>query len=74
MEGLDVLSQLQRIYEVILGVSLDKRNFRKKVARMKYLVPLDEKQKGVAHKPARLYVFDREQYEANRKDLLDFAI
>lgn len=68
------LSQLQRIYEVILGVSLDKRNFRKKVARMKYLVPLDEKQKGVAHKPARLYVFDREQYEANKKDLLDFAI
>ena len=41
---------------------------------MKYLVPLDEKQKGVAHKPARLYVFDREQYEANKKDLLDFTI
>jgi hypothetical protein len=68
------LSQLQRLYEVILGVALDKRNFRKKVARMKYLVPLEEKQTGVAHKPARLYVFDREMYEANRKELLDFAI
>ncbi len=68
------LSQLQRLYEVILGVALDKRNFRKKVARMKYLVPLEEKQMGVAHKPARLYVFDRDLYEKNRKELLDFAI
>jgi 8-oxo-dGTP diphosphatase len=68
------LSQLQRLYEVILGVGLDKRNFRKKVARMKYLVPLEEKQTGVAHKPARLYCFDRELYEANRKELMDFAI
>jgi hypothetical protein len=68
------LSQLQRLYEVILGVEFDKRNFRKKVARMKYLIPLEEKQSGVAHKPARLYVFDRQVYENSRKDLLDFAI
>ncbi|ASB50103.1 NUDIX hydrolase [Alkalitalea saponilacus] len=68
------LSQLQRLYEVVLGISLDKRNFRKKVSRMKYLVALDEKQKGVAHKPARLYVFDREIYENTRKELFDFAI
>ena len=68
------LSQLQLLYEVILGMPLDKRNFRKKVARMKYLIPLEEKQKGVAHKPARLYFFDRELYEATRKELLDFAI
>jgi len=68
------LSQLQRLYEVILGVELDKRNFRKKVARMKYLIPLEEKQTGVAHKPARLYVFDRQVYEDSRKELMDFAI
>ena len=68
------LSQLQRVYEVILGVTLDKRNFRKKVSRMKYLVSLEEKQIGVAHKPARLYSFDRDIYESTRKELLDFAI
>lgn len=68
------LSQLQRLYEVILGIQLDKRNFRKKISRMNYLIPLEEKQKGVAHKPARLYVFDRHIYEKNRKELLDFAI
>lgn len=68
------LSQLQRLYEIVLGEELDKRNFRKKVSRMKYLVPLDEKQKGVPHKPARLYVFDRDIYEATRKDIMDFAV
>lgn len=68
------LSQLQRLYEIILGEELDKRNFRKKVSRMKYLVPLDEKQKGVPHKPARLYLFDRDIYETTRKDIMDFAV
>lgn len=68
------LSQLQRLYEIILGEELDKRNFRKKVSRMKYLVPLNEKQKGVPHKPARLYAFDRDIYEKTREDLMDFAI
>ncbi|WP_462317696.1 NUDIX hydrolase [Marinilabilia sp.] len=68
------LSQLQKLYEVVLGVELDKRNFRKKIARMKYLIALDEKQKGVAHKPARLYMFSREVYEKTRKEVLDFNI
>jgi hypothetical protein len=68
------LTQLQNIYEVILGTTLDKRNFRKKIAKMKYLIPLDEKQKGVAHKPARLYVFNREIYEKTKKNLFAFTI
>ena len=68
------LSQMQRLYEVILGAALDKRNFRKKISRMNYLVPLDEKQKGVAHKPARLYIFDRALYEATKTEILDFII
>ncbi|MFO7999819.1 MAG: NUDIX domain-containing protein [Marinilabilia sp.] len=68
------LSQLQKLYEVVLGVELDKRNFRKKIARMKYLIPLDEKQQGVAHKPARLYMFSREVYEKTRKEVFDFNI
>jgi len=54
------LSQLQKIYEVILDTKLDKRNFRKKISKAKYIIPLDEKQQGVAHKPAILYKFDKE--------------
>lgn len=68
------LTEMQHVYEVILGTELDKRNFRKKIGRMKYLIPTDEKQKGVAHKPARLYVFSREVYEKTRKELFDFTV
>lgn len=68
------LTQLQNAYEAIWDVELDKRNFRKKVARMKYLIQLDEKQTGVAHKPARLYVFSRDVYEKTKKELFDFTI
>ncbi len=68
------LTQLQNVYEAIWGVELDKRNFRKKVARMKYLIQLDEKQTGVAHKPARLYVFSRDVYDKTKKELFDFTI
>jgi 8-oxo-dGTP diphosphatase len=56
------LSQMQKLYEAIMGTHYDKRNFRKKVAQMDYVVPLKEKQKGVAHKPARLYKFSREYF------------
>lgn len=68
------LSQLQKVYEIILDTTFDKRNFRKKVSRMKYLIPLDEKQQGVAHKPARLYMFSREVYEKTRKEILNFLV
>jgi len=68
------LSQLQKLYEVVLGTELDKRNFRKKISRMKYLIPLDEKQTGVAHKPARLYMFSKEVYEKTRKEYLSFNV
>lgn len=68
------LTQLQMVYETVLDTRLDKRNFRKKVARMAYLVPLEEKQKGVAHKPAQLYMFSRDIYERTRTEMLDFFI
>lgn len=62
------LTQLQKVYEAIIDVPLDRRNFRKKVAQMRFIVPLDEKQKGVSHKPAQLYFFSREVYERTKKD------
>lgn len=62
------LTQLQKVYEAILDTTLDRRNFRKKVSQMRFIVALDEKQKGVAHKPAQLYFFSREVYERTKKD------
>ena len=51
------LSQLQKLYEILLDEKLDKRNFRKNVSKDNLLVKTDEKQKGVAHKPAHLYKY-----------------
>lgn len=57
------LLQLMRLYEEILGIELDKSNFRRKILHMKLLVPLDEKQKDVSHRAAQLYKFDPAIYE-----------
>jgi len=57
------LTQLQNLYETILDTDFDKRNFRKKILSMDLLIPLNEKQKGVAHRAARLYKFDMDRYD-----------
>jgi len=68
------INQLQKIYEIILGYELDNRNFRKKINRLAYVVPLDEKQKGVNHKPARFYVFNKKRYNHFKKAHTGFII
>jgi 8-oxo-dGTP diphosphatase len=57
------LTQLQHLYEAILGEELDKRNFRKKILGMGLLTALNEKEKNVAHKAARFYSFDKKKYK-----------
>jgi ADP-ribose pyrophosphatase YjhB (NUDIX family) len=51
------LSQFQQLYEAILGKTLDKRNFRKKVADMDFLEKTDEKDKLCSKRGAFLYRF-----------------
>lgn len=57
------LSQLQRLYEVVLGEGIDKRNFRKKVLSYELLIPLKETHREGAHRPAQLFRFDRTKYD-----------
>lgn len=64
------LRQLQGIFESILNITLDSRNFRKKIRKLNYLTALTEKEKNVNHKPAKLYKFDRHRYEKQEKPLL----
>lgn len=49
------LSQLQGVYETILGVPLDKRNFRKRLRTLDCLELTDEMDRSGGHRPARLY-------------------
>ena len=66
--------QLQKVYETILGMQFDKRNFRRKILNMDILVPLDEKQTGVPHKPARLYQFNEDRYRVMLDSDLVFTV
>jgi 8-oxo-dGTP diphosphatase len=68
------LHQIQRMYEIILEKNLDKRNFRKKIQGMDLLIELDEIQKDVAHRAARLYRFDERKYRKLAKKGFNFEI
>ena len=68
------LTALQHLYEAILETSLDKRNFRKKILSMNLLVDLDETQEGVAHRPAKLYEFDRDRYDKLVREGFSFEL
>ncbi len=57
------LTQLQRLYEIILGRELDKRNFRKKVASLDVLREHAEFAQDGPHRPARLHSFDKKAYD-----------
>lgn len=68
------LTELQRLYEVVLERELDKRNFRKRVLAMDLLIELDEVQQDVAHRAARLYRFDERRYRRLVKQGFDFEL
>ena len=68
------LRELQNLYEAILNIKLDRRNFRKKFFSMDFLIDIGEIEQNVRHRPGRLYRFDYEKYEKNKKKLfkIDF--
>lgn len=61
------LRELQNLYEAILSLKLDRRNFRKKFFSMDFLIDLEEIEKEVPHRPGKLYKFDYEKYEKSTK-------
>jgi len=68
------LSQLQKLYEAILGTILDKRNFRKKILKMDLLTELDEMQADVPHRAAKLYQFDPQKYQKLKINGFNFQL
>jgi len=61
------LRALQHLYEAILNTKLDRRNFRKKFFSMDFLVDTGDEERNVHHRPGKLYKFDFEKYEKNKK-------
>jgi 8-oxo-dGTP diphosphatase len=51
------LTELEQTYESVLKTDLDKRNFRKKILKLKILTALPHKRTGGRFRPAQLYRF-----------------
>ncbi|HMK25163.1 MAG TPA: NUDIX domain-containing protein [Chitinophagaceae bacterium] len=49
------LRQLQDLYQAILGVELDRRNFRKNISIKNWLMDMNEMENDVPHRPGKLY-------------------
>jgi 8-oxo-dGTP diphosphatase len=64
------LRELQCLYEAILGVKLDRRNFRKKFFMMDWLVDLDELEEDVPHRPGKLYRFNHQRWGQRGRKLV----
>jgi len=57
------INEVQDLYQSILNIEIDNRNFRRKLINKKYIIALDEKQVGVSKKPAQLYMFSKDIYD-----------
>ena len=57
------LSEIQKLYETILGKELNRGNFYRKIKNLGILKKLDEQRRGGAHKSPDLYTFDEENYK-----------
>lgn len=62
------LRELQDLYEAILGVELDRRNFRKRITLKNWLVDLNEMEEDVPHRPGKLYKL-RSQLKSTTRSL-----
>lgn len=63
------ISQLRLLFELIYDKTIDVRNFHKKILNWSFIVLTDQRQKGVAHRAARYYKFDRKVYNKMRDKL-----
>jgi 8-oxo-dGTP diphosphatase len=55
------LTEMEQAYESVAHTELDKRNFRKKILKLKIIQPLHKKRTDGAHRPAELYKFTSEK-------------
>lgn len=51
------LTELEKLFEVVLGKKLDKRNFRKRMLKLKMVKKLSTMRRGGRFRPAQLYAF-----------------
>lgn len=60
------LTELENLYEDVLKTDLDKRNFRKKILKLRIVTPTGETKTGLKHRPASLYKFTEDRLVEER--------
>jgi 8-oxo-dGTP diphosphatase len=64
------LRELQEVYEAILGIKLDRRNFRKKIAVKNWVQDLNEMETNMSHRPGKLYALKKQFRQRGSKPKL----
>jgi 8-oxo-dGTP diphosphatase len=64
------LPELQNLFEAVLGKSIDKRNFRKKISKLGIIKEVGKKQEDVPHRPAKLYTVNEKKLREDYSFLL----
>ena len=63
------LRELQDLYQSILDIDLDRRNFRKKIAIKDWLIDLNEMENNVPHRPGKLYALKKQHQRKSLKKI-----
>ena len=63
------MTQLRNLYDNVMGITSDVRNFKKKILQMEGLEPLDEVQKDVPYRAPRLYRFDKKTHKKSKRNI-----
>ena len=65
LPDLFTLTQLQQVYDAILGTEIDKRNFRKRVKEIDFIEKTELIDKLTSKRGAALYRFNKRMYNGN---------
>lgn len=66
------LLQVMHLYEEILGIEINKSNFRRKILQMGLVHDSNEKEKAVSHRAAKFYSVNLQQHELLAQRELNF--
>ena len=59
------ITELHELYECVLDMPLDRRNFRRKILASEYILPTGTKREGLQNRHPELYVFNKKLKPSN---------
>lgn len=59
------MTELHDLYECILGIEIDRRNFRRKILDSNYIIPTGKKREGLKNRHPDLYIFNKQLSQNN---------